>query len=324
MSTAPAFPTTRLTTLQPPTNSPIHALTYSSGTGQFLLTGSADRQIRLYNPTSTKRPLIQTYAAHGYEVLDLAVSADNSRFASVGGDKLVFLWDVSTAQTTRRFGGHAGRVNAVCFGGEDSGGAGESVVVSGSFDGTVKVWDLRSRSEKAIVTFAEARDSVSCVRVVGGEIYAGSVDGKVRVYDLALGCVDVDVLGASVTAVTPAKAGDSYLVSTLDNKLRLMDRTQGKCLQTFEHTGFKNDTYRVRSTLAMADAYAVSGAENGKVCVWDVLSGELKEELWHMEGEEAKEATKKSVVSAVAWNQMRKQLASAGGDGTVAVWGVSE
>jgi WD40 repeat protein len=28
------------------------------------------------------------------------------------------------------------------------------------------------------------------------------------------------------------------------------------------------------------------------------------------------------VVSAIAWNQMRKQLASAGGDGEVCVWNV--
>lgn len=59
-------------------------------------------------------------------MLDLAVTDDNARFASVGGDKTVFLWDVATAQTVRRWAGHAGRVNAVGFGGE-----GDQVVVSG-------------------------------------------------------------------------------------------------------------------------------------------------------------------------------------------------
>jgi mitogen-activated protein kinase organizer 1 len=32
------------------------------------------------------------YEAHGYSVLDIAVTADNARFASVGGDRQVFLW----------------------------------------------------------------------------------------------------------------------------------------------------------------------------------------------------------------------------------------
>ena len=59
-------------------------------------------------------------------MLDLAVAEGNDRFISVGGDKTVFLWDVATAQTLRRFGGHLGRVNACAFGGD-----GDSVVVSG-------------------------------------------------------------------------------------------------------------------------------------------------------------------------------------------------
>lgn len=71
---------------------------------------------------------MQTYSAHGYEVLDLSVAHDNARFASVGGDKQVFLWDVSTARTLRRWAGHFARVNCVAFGGEE-----DTVVVSGMF-----------------------------------------------------------------------------------------------------------------------------------------------------------------------------------------------
>jgi mitogen-activated protein kinase organizer 1 len=77
-----AFPSTPLTQLVG-SNGPIHALTYSSSPGTYILTGSADRNIRLYNPFPAQASgvgvvgpskLIQTYAAHGYEVLDIAVS----------------------------------------------------------------------------------------------------------------------------------------------------------------------------------------------------------------------------------------------------------
>lgn len=309
----PTTPTARLTG----STGPIHAVTFSAGTGQYILTGSQDRNIRLYNPSSSR--LIQTYSAHGYEVLDLAVSDDNAKFASVGGDKTAFLWDVATAQTLRRFAGHAARVNCCAFGGE-----GDSVLVTGSYDGTVKVWDLKSRSERPIMTLTEARDSVSCVAVLGGEIYAGSVDGRMRVYDLGMGCVDTDVLGPSVTSVMPARAGDSYLVSTLDSKVRLMDRSGGKCLQSFGHEGFRNETYRVRSTLAMADACAISGGEDGSIFVWDVLTGALMHKMSHKESNAGIANSKKDVVSAVAWNQMRKQWASAGGDGAVVVWTLND
>ena len=237
---------------------------------------------------------------------------------SVGGDKTVFQWDVATAQTTRRFTGHAGRVNACAFGGE-----GDSVIFSGSFDGTVKVWDTKSRSDKPIMTFSEAKDSVSCLHVAGHEVYAGSIDGRVRVYDLAMGQVDVDVQGAPVTSVMPTKAADSYLVSTLDSTARLMDRPTGKCLQTFKDAGFKNETYRVRSVLGAADSCAISGGEDGSMFVWDMLSGQLLHRLWHKkDGKTESAETKRDVVSALAWNQIRKQWASAGGDGEVVVWGL--
>ena len=313
------FPTTPIARLSEH-NGPVHAVTFSAGTGQYILTGCQDRTVRLFNP-STQR-LIQTYQAHGHEVLDLAVSNDNARFASVGGDKPVFLWDVSTAQTLRRFTGHAARVNAVTFGGEN-----DSVLLSGSFDGTVRVWDTKSRSDRPIMTLSEARDSVSSLAVCGHEVYVGSVDGRVRVYDLAMGHVDVDVIapGKGVTSVMSAKAGDAYLVSSLDSSLRFMDRPTGKCLQTFRGEEFGNDTYRVRSTLAMADSCVIGGGEDGSVWVWDVLTGEVKHRLWHKtQGGTAGESTKRDVVSAVAWNQMRKQWASAGGDGNVIVWGIGD
>jgi mitogen-activated protein kinase organizer 1 len=298
---------------------PIHALAFSSGSGQYLLTGSADKTVNLLNPAT--RRTIQSYKAHGYEVLDIAVSGDNARFASVGGDKTVFLWDVATAQTLRRFNGHAGRVNACAFGGDE-----DSVLCTGSFDGTVKIWDCKSRSDKPIMTFGDAKDAVSSVAVRGAEVFAGSIDGRVRVYDLRSGEVDVDVLATSgVTSVAGSRDGESYLVSTLDSTMRFMDRPTGKCLQTFRDDGFRNATYRVRSTFAMADSLAVSGTEDGGVFAWDVLSGQLKYRLWHRQNGQktaGEPVSKKDVVSAVAWNQMRKQLASAGGDGEVCVWNV--
>lgn len=46
-------------------------------------------------------------------------SHDNSKFASSGGDRSVFLWDVTAGVTTRRLPGHMGKINVVEFN-EDS------------------------------------------------------------------------------------------------------------------------------------------------------------------------------------------------------------
>ena len=105
----------------------------------------------------------------------------------------MFLWDVATARTLRRFGGgaggHGGKIECVAFGGE-----GDCVVLSGGFDSTVRLWDTKSQSSKPLMVLSEAKDSVMALAVVGHEIVTGSVDGRLRVYDLRMGMVNVDVL----------------------------------------------------------------------------------------------------------------------------------
>ncbi|KAF2841314.1 WD40 repeat-like protein [Patellaria atrata CBS 101060] len=297
-------------------NGPVHTLTYSSGLGQYLLTGSSDRQIRLFNPSTQN--LIHTYSAHGYEILSLSVSADNARFASGGGDKTVFLWDVAACRTLRRWSGHVGRVNAVAMAGE-----GDSVVVSGSYDGTVRLWDCKaggggggmgggSGGGKAMMVLGEARDSV----------WAGSVDGKIRGYDIRTGEMFVDIIGYPITSVTATNAGDSLLISTLDSTLRLLDLTTGKLLKAYKDPSYMNTSYRLSSTLGLHDSVVLSGSENGYIVAWDLLSDASIHKLRHdSSSNHASAPSKRDVVSAVAFCPARKEWASAGGDGNVVVWG---
>lgn len=69
------------------------------------------------------------------------------------------------------------------------------MVFTGSYDATVRLWDTKSSSTKPIQVFEEARDSVMSVAVREHEVFAGGVDGRVRVYDLRMGLVYVDVVG---------------------------------------------------------------------------------------------------------------------------------
>ncbi len=62
---------------------------------------------------------------------------------SGGGDKQVFLWDVATGRVIRKFRGHDAKVNAVQYNqvtGENN------VVVSGSYDKSVRIWDCKSNN----------------------------------------------------------------------------------------------------------------------------------------------------------------------------------
>ncbi|KAI0885187.1 WD40 repeat-like protein [Annulohypoxylon maeteangense] len=345
-------------------NGPVHALTYSHSPGTYILAGSADRTVRLYNPqpstsihpnsshitknsnaapsTITQGLMIQSYSGHGYEVLSLDVTSDNARFASVGGDRTVFFWDVATAMTIRRFGGtpqsHTARINCVAFAGED-----DSLVVTGSLDTTVRIWDLKSKSLKPVQILSEARDSVSAVVIRGPEIVTGSVDGRIRTYDVRMGQCVTDVIGPSVTSLCSTKDGKALLVGSLDSKIRLMDRESGGCLKTYSDPGWKNEGLRVQSILGGKEQYVVTGDEmtgtpgrnsEGRILAWDVLTGGLVAKVdvpWGPPGHEPKKSVGKdgkpkersNVLSCLAWkeNGFGDQYCVSGTSGVVTVFG---
>jgi len=369
-------------------NGPIHALAYSASPGTYILTGSADRSIRLYNPQPTtpvhpatayvtRKPgiqpydikgggsrhdvpghaagqpvssgrLIQTYSAHGYEVLSLSISTDNARFASSGGDRSVFLWDVATAQTLRRFGGtaqsHTARINCVAFAGED-----DMLLVSGSLDATARIWDAKSNALKPVQILSEAKDAITSVAVCGCEIITGSVDGRVRSYDVRMGRCTTDVIGPPVTSVYATKDAKAVLVGALDNKLRLMDRETGNMLRAYEAPGFRNENLRVQSILGGKEQYVICGDEmtadstggsttaagSGRLWAWDILTGEVKAKVsvpWGPAGYEprkkavgrdGKEKERVNVMSCIAWREggFGDQYCVGGTSGVVTVFG---
>jgi mitogen-activated protein kinase organizer 1 len=301
------------------------------------------------NTVETTSP-IQRYDAHGYSVLDVAVAADNARFASVGGDRLVFLWDVETGNTTRRWSGHGGRIEAVEFGGE-----GDAVVVSGSpslcpldapiredsglifcictgsSDTAINLWDARSNNPKPIQSLPEATDTVSSLHVhmPTYSLAAGSYDGRVRVYDLRMGRITVDRLAQAVGSVRCSRDGNAVLVSSLDSRVRVLDRQDGKLLKAFggedaasdgvaagngNDGGYRNTELRIRSVFAKGDAVVLSGSEAAKdrggparMFAWDVLSGEVVASVPAGEGVKA--------VSCVGWNDKEGCWAGGCSDG---------
>jgi mitogen-activated protein kinase organizer 1 len=201
----------------------------------------------------------------------------------------------------------------------------------GSFDATVRLWDCKSQSMKPIQVLEDAKDSVSSLHVVGHEIVTGSVDGRMRIYDLRMGMVFVDVIGRMstylsppcydpchhrlltngacvhtepITSVTQTRDANAVLVSTLDSTIRLMDKGNGQLLQSYR--GHTNKDYRIRSTLGMADSIVISGSEDGKLFAWDVLEGKVNQEIDGAHGGK--------VASAVAVNGVKKEWASAGVD----------
>lgn len=312
---------------------PAHCCTFSSGLGNHLLTGGQDRAVKLYNPRTGN--LIQAYNGHGYEVLGVASSHDNTRLASCGGDRSVFYWDVATAQPIKRFSGHTARVNAVAFNAEST------IMASGSFDASVRLWDLKSQQWMPIQVLEDAKDSITSILITEYEMYTACVDGHVRCYDLRQGQLRADFFeckrlvllsalitpqlyssqicifprAAPVTSLSITKDRNVLLVSTLNSTIRLMDLTDGKMLVKYK--GHQNTSYRIHHTFDSRDEHVIAGDEKGILYTWKMEQGEnpTTQPL-----QDAKEVTKTCLWTAIHPSKTEGMIATASGDGVVRVW----
>jgi mitogen-activated protein kinase organizer 1 len=100
-------------------------------------------------------------------IIYIKSSPDNGKIASGGADRQVLVWDVTSGEIVRRYTAHWERINAIEFNEESS------VLISGSFDATIRLWDLRSSNFQPIQILEDCKDSVMSLDVKDAEIIAG-------------------------------------------------------------------------------------------------------------------------------------------------------
>lgn len=272
-----------------------------SAEGKYCLTGGYDRTVRLWNPSRmdpahpsfaeiarTKRekdtpltslphalPIHSYIDGHTHPVSAIAVDNDSTALLAASDKTLVYT-DVVAQTVKRRFQGHVGRINAVAI--SDA----CETFLSASYDGTVRIWDGRSRSPEPIQILKEARDSVTRVHTVqaNGEavIRTCSVDGFVRTYDLRKGQVQCDDVGNAICSMALTHDGQCLAISCLDGTIRLMEVDTGELLNTYLSSHAAGN-YALECALTADDAHVVTGSEDGRAVLYDLVRGDMVQEL---------------------------------------------
>lgn len=273
--------------------------------GGYCMTGGDDRAVRLWNPHRGEMASvpIKEYTVHNQRVLDVAIAGDNKTFASCGGDRTVFVWDVMSGLVQRRLLGHEQRVNCVRYGPDGA------CLVTGSYDRTVRCWDLRARNAAPIQVLSGAGDSVSAVAVGDHEIVAGSIDGTITTYDLRQGKALRDSLGPPVGHVALSGDQNCVLCASLDSRLRLLDKASGTVL--CEYHGHRNTSFKLSCSLSLDDARVLSGSESGHLHAWDLVEGRTL--LRH-------KAHSSPLVGVCPHPKQAGQVLTASHDGTAKLW----
>ncbi|KAI9682175.1 MAG: hypothetical protein M1817_000229 [Caeruleum heppii] len=265
---------------------PIMELTGHSGevfatrfdpTGQHIASGSMDRSILLwktYGPCENYGVL----TGHKGAISDLHWSRDSRVIFSGSADKMLASWDLETGQRIRRHVGHEEMVNCL-----DVSRRGEEMLVSGSDDGYIGLWDPRV---KAAVTYLATDNEFPVTALAlaeaGNEVYAGGIANDIHVWDLRKQSVVYSMLGHTDTITSLAVSPDaqSLLSHSMDGSVRTWDirpfAPTDRHIRRYDGvSGMGLEKNLIRASWDAKGERIAAGSGDRTVVVWEVRSGKM-------------------------------------------------
>ena len=317
----------------------VNDVCWSPTTPEIIATASDDKTLRLFDVTrsSSGSILDSSLSPTASNPNNNASSPVHGTSNSSGNGQTI------QGDTLVEFKGHSNFCFSVKFSPHGN------LLVSGSFDETVKIWDVRNG--ECVATLPAHSDPVTGVDFNrdGTCIVSSSHDGLIRIWDVATGeCLKTIYAEGNppVTSVKYSPNGKYVLSGTLDGKLRLWDVTGkfassidadgsslgsrmsagggfgasstqgrgGQCTKTY--SGHVNSKYCIFSAFNVANPKhqsIVTGSEDGNVYLYDLQTRVVKQVL---------ENAHSDACLAVAAHDKLELLATGGmsNDKTVRFW----
>ena len=152
-------------------------------------------------------------------------------------------------------------------------------LITGSWDGTVKVWDLASGQLRYdLVGHSGWIDHVLLVEEERSLVTAASKDSTAKVWDLATGQLNHDLIGHSrpIKKLLLTDKGRTLITASQDGTAKVWNLTSGELRHDLAGHS-KSLTWLILVDESRALVTAAIGEERGKV--WDLTSGHLRYNL---------------------------------------------
>jgi guanine nucleotide-binding protein subunit beta-2-like 1 protein len=199
---------------------------------RFALSSSWDGTIRLWNLASAQTR--KTLVGHAKDVLSVAFSPDNRQIASGSIDKQLKIWNIHGAcKFTVDQNPHTDWVSCVRYFHDVK----TPIIVSASWDKTIKVWDNSVMS--LMHTFVGHKAQINTLDLAPNTnfIASGGRDGKVNIWNLVEGRHLEEIDAESPVNVVLFASKLYWLVIGTENGIRVYDLPNKKFIDRYEAEG---------------------------------------------------------------------------------------
>ncbi|HEY9830275.1 MAG TPA: NB-ARC domain-containing protein [Stenomitos sp.] len=310
--------------------------------GHFLAS-SANRTVNLWDVQTGE--CIKQFQGYSDRVFSLAFSPDSRLLATGSEDRWVRVWDVRTGQLFKILSGHTDEVRSVAFAPQYSARRvqknsgvrenslpithyplpihptplfSEYLLASGSYDGTVRLWDINLGACLSILE--EHTDRVWSVAFSpdGKTLASSSSDRTIKLWEISSGKCLKSLRGHTqpIRTVAFSPDGKTLASGSDDHSIRLWNQHTGECRRVLQgHTSWISSVAfspvsKAVATLGTSDCLLASGSEDQSVRVWETRTNLcLKTIQGHSNG-----------VWSVAFNAQGTTLASGSQDGVIRLW----
>lgn len=205
--------------------------------GKMLAAADEQGCTQLFDLSS--RSVMRSFRGHQRAVKVVRFSGDGSRLFTGSDDQKLICWEVAAEAELRSFEGHTDFVRCARVNHAFNGRAG-AMVISGSYDHTVKVWDVNSPGAIMSLSHREPVEDVALLN--GGGLVAVAHGPCISIWDLLSGgrllqtirAHSKTIMGLHVDELGPNSSEGSHLLScSLDHFVKVYELSQYKVHMAF-------------------------------------------------------------------------------------------
>ena len=212
---------------------------------------------------------------HKGAIIDLHWSRDSRAIFSASADMTVASWDLETGLRIRRHVGHEEVINCL-----DVSRRGMEMLVSGSDDGYIGIWDPR---QKRAADFIETEFPITSIAVAeaGNEIYSGGIDNDIKVWDMRKKAVAYSMAGHTdtVTSLQVSPDTQALLSNSHDGTVRTWDirpfAPTDRHIKTYDGAPAGLERNLIRASWDSKGEKIAAGSGDRSVVIWEARSGKL-------------------------------------------------